>query len=122
MSIADYCVPRGYSNGYGWFEVRLGNALGWKELPDTDSVCDRLGEGSELWKRRCAWKSRRSDGISTFPQLQQQQFLVRGRLHEVNHSMMPCPEKWGSSEAYCLSQEPGWVHSISSPPVSHSFL
>src|SRR5690242_386772 len=122
MSIASLCVLRGYSNGEDGSNGRLRKALSWKGLPDTGSVCDRLGEGRELWKRRCAWKSRRSGGISTFPQLQQQQCRVRGGLHEVKRHMMPCPEKWGSSEAYCLSQEPGWVHSISSRPVSHSFF
>jgi len=99
MSIANLCVLRGYSNEQGEFQWRLRNALSGKELPDAGGVCGQLGEGRELWKRRCAWKSRRSGGISTFPQLQQQQCLLWGGSHEVKRRMMPCAKKWGRLEA-----------------------
>src|SRR5436309_2295840 len=36
----------------------------------------RESRSGELWKRRCAWESRKRRGIPTFPQLQQQQSLV----------------------------------------------
>src|SRR5207249_695822 len=36
----------------------------------------RESRSGELWKRRCAWESRKRRGIPTFPQLQQQQSLL----------------------------------------------
>src|SRR5690349_17553142 len=97
MSIANLCVLRGYSNEESWFEGRLRKALNWRGVQDAGGVCGQLGEGRELWKRRCAWKSRRRGGISTFPQLKQQQCLVRGGFHEVKRRMMPCAKKWDRS-------------------------
>ena len=98
MSIASLCVLRSYSNGKGWLELGLRKTLNWRGLQDASSACGQLGEGSELWKRRCAWKSCSSGGISTFPQLQQQQCRVRGGVHEVKRRMTPCAEPGGSSK------------------------